>query len=216
VDLHILEDVPTLLDPLEQARVLGGSPSSDWMMRLRDGRTPQATDFFRTYYLPAIDELLDMRGEGEAPARQLLGRVLRALEVRDFQSLSRTLDWCLKYDIFELHNSEYFQTSAEGLSVNDRQTLDYQFRAITDPFFEEIEDELGIYQVIAGPDLADAVMNAPPGSRARQRTDMARALSDQISSMDWDGITLESGRSIALKELSEDVTSSADVFEEHA
>jgi Pup-ligase protein. len=200
-DLGILEHVPSLTGPIEQARRLAGPPDRPWALELTDGRRLSAIEYFRTYYLPAITQLVAGRGAVDREALSLFIRVLERLEMRDFASLSRTLDWCIKYDIFEMHADEYFDLDGRMLTAGDRQTLDNQYRAVTDSFFEEIEGELEIERIVEESRVTEAVGSPPPGTRAETRVQIAQRARNQIAGMDWDQINFKDGTIVMLESL---------------
>lgn len=121
-DLGLLREAPPALrDPVRQAQRLAGNPAQDWVLALADGGRIGAIEYLRRFYLPPIEALIWRRGNQptELADLALLQDVLAKLERRDFTALNRTLEWCIKYELFEENRGKYFDLDDDGMSGDE-------------------------------------------------------------------------------------------------
>lgn len=205
VAVGIVRRVPPLADPVGTAQQLCVDPDgNDWRVTLRDGSSIEAVAYLREHYLPAIESLLERRataGEEQAhdwAALAMFSRTLDALDERRFEKLDRVLDWTIKRSLFEQHPEAYFDLGELGMA-EAKQGLDFQYKAVTDSLFEELEAELPLQRLTTVEEVEAAIVGPPGGSRAALR--VALANTGRLDEIDWDRVVVNGSR-ILLSSLS--------------
>lgn len=200
VEAGTLARVPPLKDPIAAAQQLSADPDGqDWTVELSDRSRVDAVEYLRAHYLPPIARLLEQHGAGERDrlALETFTRTLDALAARDFAALERSLDWVIKRDLLERNLDDYFDIDGEP-TAEVKQGLDFQYKAVTDSLFAELEAELGFERLTRDGEVEAATQDPPAGSRAALRVALASQVA--IDEMDWDRVVV-GGRRMLLSSL---------------
>ena len=178
-----LLDPPPLADAVDAGRRLSEASDGAWTVDLADGSTIDAIDYLTAYYLEPIRRLPERRALDAADRAVLdkLDEVLARLAARDFDALSRTLDWTIKRDLIEWNAEEYFDLDA--VTPDIKRGIDFQYKALTDPLIENLRDELGIESVFTDEEVKRSLLRPPANSRAAARVALGNEF--PLDDMDW-------------------------------
>ncbi len=189
IERGALTSAPHLADPIRTAREISENASGNWRVEVEGGREVDAIDFLSQYYLMPIKQLLitTIPSEHDRQALQEWENVLEALKKRDFESLSKKLEWTIKLDIFENRPGDFFEVEGDTFTPAAKENLNFQFSAITDSTFDELTAELGIVPVVDEKEVRQAMAFPPEDSRGMLRVQMAGQV--QLDEMDWDRVS---------------------------
>ncbi len=186
-----------LEDPLVALRAFSRDPGLAACARGCDGRRVTAVELQRLYFERARHFVLRGGCEGTVPrAEEILKRwdeTLTLLERRDFQALSRRLDWALKLSVIERARS-----GRPGMGWN-HPALKH-----LDLLYGSLDREEGIYlgfereglveRVVGEEDVHRFEREPPEDTRAWTRAMLLRRHGWEIEEVDWDVIRVRVGR----------------------
>ncbi len=190
-----------LESPLEALGLWSRDPSLTTRAPLVDGGERSAVELQRQF-LDAAGRFAARGGfEGIVPESDRLialwADTLARLETRDFDTLSRRLDWVAKYRLLE------------GV-IDHRPSLTWQSREIKqlDQLYASIDDTDGLFWTLERDGLVDTVVSAdaiararlepPTDTRAWTRTHLLRlAGSSRVAHVDWDRVRVHPASSRA-------------------
>lgn len=179
-------------DPLYALRVYDCAPSLEKKVNLINGESITAVDIQYRFFEHAQRFIESGRADlyvGEA--KQILeywGSTLDLLKARDFDRLSRRLDWVLKKRIIE-HAIE--NHSASGWKSPQAFHLDMIYSSL-DPnegvYYQALADNY-VERIVSDEDIAYFLHDPPVDTRAWGRTHLLRQLpADDIVAVNWDAI----------------------------
>lgn len=196
----LIHSVPRIQDPVEEAQKISSNVSGNWVITLENGSRMDAVEFLREFYMDPIQRLAQKLGiaRSDSLLLNLLEDTLDCLATSAITRLSRRLDWAVKLDVIELNGNEYFQLR-QG-TWEEKETLDFQFKSLTDSTFAELEAELPIERLTSEEEVRQAMVNPPPDSRAALRRELAEQFGVELEQLDWDSVTVR-GRKYELLKL---------------
>jgi Pup amidohydrolase len=194
IEQGLITAVPTLRDPIAIARELAYNVEGDWTVTLHDGRRLPAIEYLEEYYLKPIQDLLQRTPSTEGrDIVRCFEQTLDDLRKLNLERLSRQVDWVVKLNIIDQHMEDYFlDTGSDPMAA--RETLDFQFKAVTDSTFEELETELEIERLTSEAEVNRAMSCPPPDSRGALRGELALQLGDELEELDWDSAIVRGRR----------------------
>lgn len=191
--LQLLEEriIPEvrLLDPVQAIRDISRDMSFRWEVQLEDGRYTTATEVQR-HYLELSERYLRGRDPEEDWVMDEWRFVIDGL-AHDPRSLIDRVDWIAKKWLLERFMAE------EGLDWHDPwiQSLDLEYHNLNPRkglYFDLFERGL-MKRVVGEKRINQAVVTPPQDTRARARSEVMRALTEQKARyvIDWDSIYVE-------------------------
>ena len=191
--LQLLEEriIPEvrLLDPVQAIRDISRDMSYQWEVQLEDGRYTTATEVQR-HYLELAECYLRGRDPEEDWVMDEWRFVIDGL-VHDPRSLIDRVDWIAKKWLLERFMAE------EGLDWHDPwiQSLDLEYHNLNPRkglYFDLFERGL-MKRVVDEKRVNQAIVTPPQDTRARARSRVMRALTEQKARyvIDWDSIYVE-------------------------
>ncbi len=191
------EDV-MLGDPVWALKEISRDPTYSWILERGNGRTISAIDVQRRYLELAERHLKGMDQESDWVLREW-ARTLDDLE-RDPMSLGDRLDWVAKKWMLDLF------VASEGVEWNDPwlQSLDLEYHNIDRKrgFYFDLEQRGMVERVLTDEQIERARREPPQDTRARARSEVVRALSQNRVRyiVDWDSVYLENERHLSLRD----------------
>ena len=187
-----------LLDPVQAIRDISRDMTYRWEVQLEDGRYTTATEIQRTY-LDLAERYLRGRDEEGDWVLDEWRFVIDALE-HDPGCLVDRVDWVAKKWLLE-----YFMRE-EGLDWQDTwiQSLDLEYHnlnAARSLYFDLYER--GMVKRVVDEQINQAIVHPPANTRARARSRVMRALTDQKThsqryQIDWDSICVGDDKFLSL------------------
>lgn len=187
-----------LLDPVQAIRDISRDMTYRWEVQLEDGRYTTATEIQRTY-LDLAERYLRGRDEEGDWVLDEWRFVIDALE-HDPGCLVDRVDWVAKKWLLE-----YFMRE-EGLDWQDTwiQSLDLEYHnlnAARSLYFDLYER--GMVKRVVDEQINQAIAHPPANTRARARSRVMRALTDQKThsqryQIDWDSICVGDDKFLSL------------------
>lgn len=199
IEEGIITQVPRLKDPLEAARDIAKAPDGNWTLKLESGGSIDAVSLLYNYYALPIRELFGKNhpADEDRQALNIFLEILDALEHGDIESLMHRVEWAFKLEVIDRHPEDYFELERYGFE--EKQGLDFQYKAVTDPFFEELESEFGLERLTTEEEVCQAMTNPPPCSRGALRVQLALNL--DLDEIEWDRVVCK-GTKFFLRSLS--------------
>lgn len=199
IEEGLITAVPRLEEPILAARSLSLACASKVNLRRTDGRMIRAEDLLADYYLTPIEELV-CRGQ-EAPemvtAVGIFRSVMMDLAEDRIESLANQIEWAIKLHLFEHHFDRYFESDS-SISYC-QETANNAFCAVTDPLFDELEEELGIGRLVGEDDICESLRLPPVPSRANARSEIERAFQGRVDGVGWEHMVI-GGKKYSLSE----------------
>ena len=187
-----------LLDPVQAIRDISRDMTYRWEVQLEDGRYTTATEIQRAY-LDLAERYLRGRDEEGDWVLDEWRFVIDALE-HDPGCLVDRVDWVAKKWLLE-----YFMRE-EGLDWQDTwiQSLDLEYHnlnAARSLYFDLYER--GMVKRVVDEQINQAIVHPPANTRARARSRVMRALTDQKThsqryQIDWDSICVGDDKFLSL------------------
>ena len=187
-----------LLDPVQAIRDISRDMTYRWEVQLEDGRYTTATEIQRAY-LDLAERYLRGRDEEGDWVLDEWRFVIDALE-HDPGCLVDRVDWVAKKWLLE-----YFMRE-EGLDWQDTwiQSLDLEYHnlnATRSLYFDLYER--GMVKRVVDEQINQAIVHPPANTRARARSRVMRALTDQKThsqryQIDWDSICVGDDKFLSL------------------
>ena len=191
--------VPELKDPIGSSRTISQGCDAKITVRLLDGRLIGAVDFLAEFYLGPIERFV--REERLSPEMETAVRIFRDVLTRlaenRLESLTREIEWAIKLDLFEWNLERYFDVDPSMTFA--KETANNTYCAVTDPLFDELENELGIGRVLGDEEIDEAIRRPPMFSRAKARVEIAKRFEGSVDEIDWDYIVI-GGKKFWLRE----------------
>jgi proteasome accessory factor PafA2 len=190
-----------LASPVEAAKSISRDESRTWIVELLDGRKISAIDVQRLFLESAYDHC-----DRDADTDWVLGEwaaILEDLE-RDFFICRDRLDWVAKLALLE-----EFRES-EGLHWSDPwlQSIDLEYHDISNAdgsIYAELEASGRMRRIVTEDQIARAMTQPPPTTRAYFRGQAVSRFSSAIDSLQWDEIIFNGASGAKLVSLAEDV-----------
>lgn len=200
IESGTLTKAPRVVNPVQSAKLIATNPDGDWKVEVEGGGEVGAVELLSSYYLPAIEELL--QGEGADEVDELaLSEFKRALDKVGsglLEDVANSIEWVAKLMVIERGFDDYFEY--EGDPEEGRVAADYQYAAVTEDLFEELERELSFKRLFDDSRIRWAVANPPPNSRAEARVRLADMFKDGLDEVGWSSMAIK-GRSIFMLEM---------------
>ena len=195
-----IHTVPKIRNPLQEAQRISSNTSGNWVVTFENEDRMDAVEFLQVFYIEPIARFAETLGVdySECFLGNILEDTLNCLAIKDIPGLSRRLDWAVKLDVLELNGDEYFQLN-DG-TWEEKETLDFQFKSLTDTTFAELESELPLERLTSEKEVLTAMRNPPGDSRSSLRREIADRFGAELDQLDWDSITVR-GRKYELLEL---------------
>ena len=193
---RVLCDDIRLLDPVQAIRDISRDMTYRWEVQLEEGRYTTATEIQRAY-LNLAERYLRGRDEEGDWVLDEWRFVIDALE-HDPGCLVDRVDWVAKKWLLE-----YFMRE-EGLDWQDTwiQSLDLEYHnlnAARSLYFDLYERGM-VKRVVSDERINQAITHPPTNTRARARSRVMRALTDQKTryQIDWDSICVGDNKFLSL------------------
>ena len=191
----ICDDIK-LLDPVQAIRDISRDMTYRWEVQLEDGRYTTATEIQRAY-LDLAERYLRGRDEESDWVLDEWRFVIDALE-HDPGCLVDRVDWVAKKWLLE-----YFMRE-EGLDWQDTwiQSLDLEYHNLNTArslYFDLYARGL-VKRIVSDEQINQAITHPPANTRARARSRVMRALTDQKTryQIDWDSICVGDDKFLSL------------------
>ena len=198
LELKVFPTDVGLGDPVWALKEISRDPTYQWILDRKNGRTISAVDIQRRYLELAQKHLQGIDEESDWVLREWEA-TLDALE-RDPMSLSDRIDWVTKKWMLEMF------VESEGLEWNDPwlQSLDLEYHNI-DPnrgFYYDLERKGMVHRVLTDDQIDRASFEPPQDTRARGRSDVVKALSENRVRyiVDWDSVYLENEHHLSFRD----------------
>jgi proteasome accessory factor A len=158
-------------------------------VRLKDGRTLSPVDLQREYL--ALAQRYARERPTEPWVRDVLVRwehVLDRLE-RDPRSLSRELDWVIKWRLIET----YMDRHRLDWTDSRVQMLDLQYHDIRPGrgLYYKLEESEAVERVVSDDEISKAIYDPPKDTRAYFRGMCLQRYADEIVSASWDSVIFD-------------------------
>jgi len=200
IEEGLVNNVPKVLNPIQVAKLITTSPDGDWEVDIEGGKTIKATELLNSYYLTAIEKLFE-RAEVDQYDKLALTEFKRILDKEEnglIEDLADTVEWVTKLVVVEKGFENYFEY--QGDIVEGKVAADYQYTAVTESLFEELEEELGLKKLFSEDQVKWAIANPPPNSRAKARVRLADMFKNDLDEISWSSIAIR-GRTVLMLEL---------------
>lgn len=198
LELKVFPQDVGLGDPVWALKEISRDPTHKWILERKNGRPVSAVDIQRRYLDLAKRHLRGMDEESDWVLAEW-EQTLDALE-RDPMELKDRLDWVAKKWMLEMF------VQSEGVDWNDPwlQSLDLEYHNI-DPnrgFYLDLEHKGMTHRILTEEQIARAGDEPPADTRARGRSDVIRALSENRMRyiVDWDSVYLENESHLSLQD----------------
>jgi proteasome accessory factor A len=191
----ICDDIK-LLDPVQAIRDISRDMTYRWEVQLEDGRYTTATEIQRAY-LDLAERYLRGRDEESDWVLDEWRFVIDALE-HDPGCLVDRVDWVAKKWLLE-----YFMRE-EGLDWQDTwiQSLDLEYHNLntTRSLYFDLYERGLVKRIVSDEQINQAITHPPANTRARARSRVMRALTDQKTryQIDWDSICVGDDKFLSL------------------
>ena len=191
----ICDDIK-LLDPVQAIRDISRDMTYRWEVQLEDGRYTTATEIQRAY-LDLAERYLRGRDEESDWVLDEWRFVIDALE-HDPGCLVDRVDWVAKKWLLE-----YFMRE-EGLDWQDTwiQSLDLEYHNLntTRSLYFDLYARGLVKRIVSDEQINQAITHPPANTRARARSRVMRALTDQKTryQIDWDSICVGDDKFLSL------------------
>jgi len=189
VDLRLI-----LEDPVAALKAWGHDPSLRATARMCSGRKTTAIDLQKRFLDRAARFVNRGRCDGIVPRAgeiiELWADTLDKLERRDFDTLSRRLDWVLKYMILNGVLDENRELDWNHVAMKH---LDHLYSSLNsrDGLYWIHEQSGDVERVVSEADVERFECNPPDDTRAFTRAMLLRhAAPGRLSDVDWDQITV--------------------------
>ncbi len=187
------DDSLILEDPLSALLHWGHDPELRTTAQLMDGRRVTAVEL-QLLFLDAARACAERGGfDGYVPGAETILDVwedtLLKLKDRDFQALSKRLDWVIKRAIIEraIERDPGLSWDSPGAKYLDMM---YSSLAADEGIYWQLERAGLIERVVSEADVAEFVSSPPEDTRAWTRaTLLGMAGAEQVERIDWDAIT---------------------------
>ncbi len=174
-----------LADPIQATKAISRDESFSWIIELRDGRKISALDVQRLY-LAAARAHCDADDDSAWVLREW-ERVVNDLALDPMRCGDR-LDWVAKRFLLQtLQEAEQLGWSDPWLQAID---LEYHNVSMEDGLFYELMREGKMCRVVTEEEIKAAIFHPPPTTRAFFRGRAVAKFHHEITSMQWDGLTL--------------------------
>lgn len=192
IERGFIQNVPKLRDPVAETRRISKNVAGDWKVTLENGERMDAIEYLESYYIAPIEALLE---EGETKDHDRLAfnelkDISTKLEEGRFEGLDKRVEWAIKLGLIEERVDDFFEFESGISDEEKREAANFQYMAVTESLFDELEEELGIRRVVSDESISEAVFQPPRGSRAELRVTLASRFRDRLDDISWEGVTI--------------------------
>jgi len=191
VDDDALGDPVVLASPVPAMHQVSQDLSLELPLRLTDGSTATALELQWRIFTAAQDYAAShgLEAVGTAVGEQILSRwqaVLEALE-RDPMELATQVDWVAKYRLFDGYRQRH------GLEWGDARlaAMDLQYHDLRPA--SSLARRVGLERLTDDADVAAAVSQPPPSTRAYFRGRCLERFPDAVVAANWDSLVFDVG-----------------------
>ncbi|MFB3884642.1 MAG: proteasome accessory factor PafA2 family protein [Thermodesulfobacteriota bacterium] len=199
IEKGFIRAVPEIEDPVYAGRLLSESWEAHPPIHLQNGKLISAVNYLQEFYLEAIERLAKETewNEEKETAKKIFREVLGHLDKNNLEILSRKIEWAIKLDLFEWNFQNYFDVDPD--IAFPKETANNTYCAVTDPLFDELEEQLDIARLMNSEEIEKALFTPPLASRGKARTEIVAHFNGYVDEINWDFIMIN-GEKFKLKE----------------
>ena len=160
-------------------------------LELENGRTMTALEIQEELHAQVLKFLERDGMDGETS--DLVGRWGEMLDRlrRDPESLSRTVDWAIKWSVLETYRDR------KGWDLSDQRLkmLDFQYHDLRPEkgIFSLLEASGQVERLVDPMEIEDALVHPPTETRAYFRGEMLRRFPGQVHAVSWSSVVMDTG-----------------------